>query len=789
MVSALSRKLLRDLARLWSQAAAIALVLACGVAILLMSLGMFQALETTREAYYDRQRFADVFARATRAPRALMPEIAALPGVVAAEARVAGLVTLDLAGRSRPGMGQVLSLPAAGGSPRLNVPILATGRLPDPEARDEVLVNAAFAKANGLGPGDRLVANLNGRKRGLAITGTALSPEFVYTLGPGALMPDNAGYGILWLPDRAAAAAFDLQGAFNDISLSLAGGADANAVIDALDRLLAPYGGTGAHGRDQQLSDAFVTAEIQQLKAMAWILPPVFFGISAFLVHMVLGRIVALERPVIGLLKALGYSNLAVAGHYLMLAALTAAAGILLGWAVGTWLSRALAELYAQFFDFPYLVWRAQPGPYAVAGLLGLAAASAGALQAAIAAGRLPPAEAMRPPAPPRYGRTLSDRLLAGAGLGQPAMMVWRGILRWPLRSGLTMLGLALAVAVMVAANFLDDALDKLIDIAFTQAARQDAALILGQEAAGIAVEEVRALPGVLIAEGQTSQPAILRHGPRERRIGIEARPPGADLARTVDSEGRPVALPPRGVLLSSRLAERLEARPGDVIEAEFLTGRRETHGLPVAGIVEQYFGLGAYMQADALAALRREAPRVGAVNVALDPAAQADFDAALKDIPALAGTVMLTQVRRSFEDTIAENVVIMNTIYITVAVLITFGVTYNGARIQLSERARDLASLRILGFTRGEVSGILVGESLVLAVAAQPVGWAIGGAIAGALAHGSQSDLYAVPVVLKPATFAAASLLVLAAAAGSALVVRRRLDQLDLVSVLKTRE
>lgn len=788
-MTALDRKLGRDLRRLWPQAAAIALVLACGVAILLTSLGMFRALETTRAAYYDRQHFADVFARAVRAPRALLPEVAAIPGVLAAEARVTGLVTLDLPDRVRPGIGQVLSLPADGGMPRLNVPILVSGRLPGPEARDEVMVNAAFAAANSLHPGDRLVANLNGRKRDLAITGMAVSPEFVYTLGPGALMPDPAGFAILWMPDRAAAAAFDRQGAFNDLSLALAGGARQAEVVEALDRMLAPYGGTGAHGRDQQLSDSFVTAEIQQLKAMAWILPPVFFGISAFLVHMVLGRIVALERPVIGLLKALGYSGAQVALHYLALAALTAAAGIALGWAVGTWLAREMSELYAQFFDFPYVVWQAAPGPYVAAGLLGLAAASGGALQAALSAARLPPAEAMRPPAPPRYGRTLTDRLLSGAGLGQPAMMVWRGILRWPLRSGLTTLGLAMAVAVMVAANFLDDALDKLVDIAFTQAARQDAVLILGSEAEAGAVEAALSLPGVMAAEGQASQPAILRHGARERRIGIEARPPGTDLARTVDAEGRPVGLPPSGLLLSSRLAERLGVRPGDRVEAEFLTGTREVHSLRVAGIVEQYFGLGAFMSADALAALRRQAPRVDAVNVMVDPAREAEFERALKDVPALAGTVMLTQVRRSFQDTIAHNVTIMNTIYVVVAVLITFGVTYNGARIQLSERARDLASLRILGFSRAEVSGILIGESMVLALAAQPVGWLIGGSIAGAMAHGSQSDLYSVPVVLKPATFAGASLVVLAAAAGSALAVRRRLDRLDLVAVLKTRE
>lgn len=789
MVTALSAKLLRDLRRLWPQAAAIALVLACGVAILVTALGMLGTLTAARDAYYDRQRFADVFAGATRAPRSLLPELAALPGVLAVEGRVAGLVPLAVPGRSRPAMARVLSLPAGGGAPRLNVPLLTAGRLPAPDAADEVLVSLAFARAHGLVPGARLDATLNGRKRSLRITGTARSPEFVYALGPGAMMPDAAGYAVLWLPEQAAAAAFGMTGAFNDLSLRLARGVDRTSIIEAVDRVLSPWGGTGSHGRADHPSDAFVTAEIEQLRGMAAVLPPIFFGISAFLVHMVLGRIVALERPVIGLLKAIGYSQRAIGAHYLALAVLTAAGGVLIGWAAGGWLAAALARLYVQFFDFPALAPHVAPGAYALAGLAGLAAAAGGALSAARGAARLPPAEAMRPPAPPAYGRTLADRALARARLGQPALMVARGLVRWPLRAGLSVLGLALAVAVMIASSMMDDALDRLTEVAFAQAARQDATLLLAADAPLRAVQDARRLPGVLAAEAQLTQPAILRNGTRLRRLAIEARAPGTDLARTVDATGHPVTLPPVGLLLSTRLAERLGVGPGDTVQAEFLTGRRETHVLRVAGLIEQHIGLGAYMDADALAALRREGPRVSAIHVALDPAHRAAFDAALAGLPALAGTALVAEARQSFRDTIAENVGIMTAVYVTLSVLITFGVTYNGARILLSERARDLAGLRILGFTRAEVSGILMGETLVLAVLAQPLGWLIGAGIAGLLVHGTDSDLYAVPLVLLPSTFAQASLVVLAAAVGSALVVRRRLDRLDLIAVLKTRE
>ncbi|MBN2905083.1 MAG: FtsX-like permease family protein [Rhodobacteraceae bacterium] len=787
-MQALDIKLLRDFRRLWAQALAIALVLGCGVAIFLTSFGMYRALEDTRAAYYERNRFADVFAETRRAPISLVPEIAAIPGVAGVETRVVGTVVLDIPGRVQTAVGRVISLPDDG-LPQLNRPILRAGTLPDPAATGQIAVNEPFATAHGFVPGDVISANLNGQKRPLTITGTFLSPEFIYTIGPGQLMPDNEGFAILWMPQRAAAAAFDMTGAFNGISLKLTRNADTAEVIDRLDDLLRPYGGFGAYGRDIQLSNSFIDAEIEQLRNMAMILPPVFFAISAFLVNMVLGRIVALERSEIGLMKAIGYSNWEVCLHYLMLAGLVALAGIALGWAAGSWLSHALAVLYADFFDFPFLIYRVSYDVYAISAVIALVAAGLGAVRAALAAASLSPAVAMAPPAPPRYSRSLFDRALGALRLSQPAMMVARAILRWPVRSGLTVLGLALAVAVMVAATFFDDALDKIVDGAFYQSNRQDAILMFSQDQPVSVLEEVRRLPGVLAVEGQLYLAADLHHGHLSKKIAIEARPPGTDLARVVDAQGRVVVPPPDAIVLADRLAVQLGVGPGDRIEVEFLGGRRETHSLPVAALVTQYFGLGAYMEFDTANRLFRQAPQVSSVNIALDTRAEAALHARLKDMPGLAGTIMMTETRRSFQDTIAENVVIMTTVYATIAVLITIGVAYNGARVQLSERARELASLRILGFTRSEVSVILMGETMLLALLAQPMGWGLGWAISWAMTAGFTSDLYAVPLVLRPATFARASLVVLGASLIAVLLVRRRLDRLDLVAVMKTRE
>jgi putative ABC transport system permease protein len=560
-------------------------------------------------------------------------------------------------------------------------------------------------------------------------------------------------------------------------------------VIDALDDLLEPFGGLGAYDRTMHQSNAFLDAEIKQLRGMAAILPPIFFAISGFLVSMVMGRIVALERSEIGLLKAVGYSDAEVCLHYLMLAGLIALVGIGVGWITGTILARAMAWQYAQFFDFPFVLFQVSYWVYAAAGLAALATTSLGAAQSALRAARLAPAIAMQPPAPPRFKRSFVDEVMAQMRLSQPTIMILRSIIRWPLRSFLTSLGLSLAVASVIATLFMYDALDEIIDLAFYQTNRQDAMLLFAEDVPEAALEETRNLPGILQAESQQFHAAVLHHGHLQKRIAIEARRPGTDLSRVLDVDGNPIVVPPGGIVLSERLARQLDLRRGDIVEVEFLSGRRETHDMVVTDLVTQYFGLGAYVDMTYLNALFRQNPRLSTVNVTLDEGEIDNLHARIKDLPRLSGIIEMTQNRRTFEDTIKENVVVMNAIYIGIAVLITIGVTYNAARIQLSERARELASLRILGFGRGEISYILVGELMLIALVAQPIGWLIGMWIAVTMTNAFTSDLYAIPLVLEPATFALGSLVVLLAAMASAMIVRRRLDNLDLVAVMKTRE
>ncbi|RME16653.1 MAG: ABC transporter permease [Alphaproteobacteria bacterium] len=785
---ALDRKLLRDIRRLWAQSLAIAAVLAGGVLVMVMSYGAQRSLSQTRDAYYERARFAHVWSEAARAPQTLVPEIAAIPGVAEVEARISEFAVLDIPGLEAPGLAQIVSIPESG-APRLNRLILREGRLPVPGHGDEVVVNEAFALAHDYHPGDGFSVTLNGQKRALTITGIVLSPEFIYSVPPGGMMPDDLHFGVMWMPEATLAAAFNLSGAFNSVSLALTRGANLEQVKDRLETLLKPYGGTGPYDRKAQTSNAFLDGELKQWDMMVKVLPPIFLAITAFLVNMVLGRLIALEREQIGLLKALGYGGLEIAWHYMKLALGIGAIGVVLGWVGGYWASIGIAKVYGDFFHFPYLVFLQRPSIYALSASIGLSAALLGAGFAVRRVVTLSPAVAMAPPAPTRFRRGLLDRVAALLRPRQTTMMILRSIGRWPLRAAMTTLGISMSAAMIVAGLFMIDSFDELLDVAFVQVNRQDAVITFAAPRLETVLDDVENLPGVMAAEGGFSAPARLYHGPRSRTIAIEGRRDGARLARVFDGERRVEVPPGDGIVLEARLARHLDARVGDVIEVEFLQRDSTRHKVVVTGTVQTFFGLGAYMGQDRLAALMQGAPQVLLANVMIDESRQGELFEAIKNAPGIARITLMENVRKSFDATMAESANISVAIFSIVASVIAVGVVYNSARIQLSERARELASLRILGFTRGEVSYILLGELFLLVAAAIPLGLWLGHGMAAGMVASFDSDLYSIPLLITRETYIRAALVVAAASAGSALIVRRRIDRMDLVSVMKTRE
>lgn len=788
LIAPLDRKLLRDIRAARGQATAIALVIAAGIALFLMSHGMLRSLDQTRLAYYDRYGMADIFAPVRRAPEPLIADIRALPGVAAAEGRISAPVLLDARGTDEPVSGRVVSLPDTG-TTSINLVFLRRGRMIEPFREDEILLSEPFAEAHGLEPGDRISATLHGAKREFRIVGIALSPEFVYTIAPGEFVPDDRRFGVMWMGYEALAAAFDLDGAFNEAVLRLGRGANPDRLIDALDRLLDPYGAIGAFTRADQISDKFLTSEFDQLRTMGTIMPAIFLGVAAFLLNVVVARLIEAEREEIGLMKAFGYSDREVAWHYLKFVLIMVTAGVLIGSGLGVWFGRAMAALYQDFFKFPFLLFRAGLDLFVTAAAVAAGAAVIGVAAALRRAVMLTPAVAMQPPAPLDYSRAGSFSPFWKRVLDQPTRMMLRQIRRRPVRSLLTSTGVALAVGIMVLSRFNISATDEMIDMNFNVAERQDITVNFAEAQSMKTVYELQRLPGVLRVEPFRSVSVRLRNGHVERLGALTGLAGDAVLSRAIDADRKQIALPGEGVVLAEKLAELLRVKPGDMLTVDVLEDRQPRLEIPVAGTAETFVGTPAYMRIEALNRALREGARVSGAHLAVDPAYKDQIYRKLKDMPMVAGVNLLRESEAAFRALMDESINTFVYIVILFASLIAVGVVYNGARIALAERRRELASLRVMGFTRGEVSYVLLGELGLLTLLALPLGCVVGYTLAWYLTEAMSTELYQIPLVVDRAAYGFASVVVLLAAGVSGFLVQRDIGRLDLVAVLKTRE
>lgn len=788
-MSLLDRKLLRDLSALKSQAFAVALVMACGLTMMIMTRSLILSLQTTRDVYYRDYRFAQVFAAVKRAPHGVADQLAAIPGVAAVQTGIAMRVILNLPGVAEPATGLINSLPEHG-EPQLNRLYLRSGRmLIGREAPGQILAGEAFAEANGLQAGDRFSAILNGRQQEFRVAGVVLSPEFVFEAPPGAALPDHRSYGVFWMPYKELATALNLDGAFNQVSLMLGPGASERAVITAVDRILAPYGGRGAYGLANHPSHVRVDDEIRVLQGLSIGFPLVFLSVAAFMTNAVMGRQITLQREQIAMLKACGFSNGEVGWHYFKFSLAIVAVGTALGVLGGVLLGHRLVEMYHLFFRFPSLDFHLARGVLVAAAAVSALAAFVGVAGAVRRAVRLPPAEAMRPEPPASFRPALVERIGGARWLATSVRMALRNIERKRTQAILTCVALALATGILIVPNSFRDGIGYVLDFQWDIIQRQTVTAMLAEPGPARAIADFRHLPGVIRAEPFRYVPAELRAGNRMRRIAVQGFSADGTLDRVIDARSRQIELPPRGLVISAKLAEILAVKLGDEVSIHTLEGAQRTIDVPVVGLAEDFAGIAAYMELHALNRLLLEGDMISGAHLSIAGGEWRAFLEAAKTLPKTAGVTVKTAIRESFRKTTAQSIGLIQVIYMTFATVVAFGIIYNSARISLSERARELATLRVLGFTRGEVGAVLVNELVLLTLLALPVGLGLGSLMARGIITSVNTETVRLPLILTPANYAFAVLVVSVASALSAWFATRKLSELDLVSALKTKD
>jgi putative ABC transport system permease protein len=788
MIPHLDRKLLRDLKRLKGQAAAVSLVMGCGLAMLIMARSLIYSLESTRSAYYQTNHFGEVFGSLKRAPNYLVDRLRDIPGVATAQTDLAVPVTLDLPGIAEPCSGLVRSLPDFG-EPELNRLFLRRGRWLDPGSRGAVLVGEAFAKANALNPGDTLTMLLNGRRQSFRIAGIVLSPEYIFESRPGAALPDNRTYGIFWLPYKEVATAWDLYGAFNHFSLTLAPGANERPAIAAVDRLLRPYGGLGAYGRRDHPSHIRVTDEIRVLTILAIGFPTVFLSVAAFMTNAVLTRLLALQREQIAILKAFGFTNKQIVVHYLKFAFVMVAAGLVLGLLGGVALGHKLVVMYELFFRFPDLRFHLDREAVALALGVGLGAVTLGVIGAVRKAAKLPPAEAMRPEPPANFRPALIERTGVARLLSHSFRIAVRNLERRPMQAIFTIAGLSLATALLILPNTFKAGIHEVLDFQWDVVQRQDVNLSLVEPSSARIANELAQLPGVTSLEPSRFAAVRIHFQGRSRQIGLRSLLPGGMHSRAVDTTGREIVPPDNGVILSAKLASVLGAKIGDTLVLEALEGRRRILNVPLMATAEDFTGIAAYMDLHAINRFLGEGDVITGASIGLDMSRRAEFLAALKQIPRVSTVAIKETMRKAFRETTAQSMGLIQSVYLTFAVIVAFGVIYNNARISLAERARELATLRVVGMTQREVGAILVTELVILAVVAVPLGLLLGTGLTTVIVGSVNTETIRLPLVFTSYTYSFAVITVTVASTLSALIVLRKLKQLDLIATLKAPE
>ena len=787
-MSILDRKLGRDLWRMRWQALSIAIVVACAVASFVAAVTTYRSLFESRDAFYTNARLAHLFVHVERAPLALLARVRDVPGVSEVDGRIAEDGRLELDGTTEPITARFVSIDAAAASP-LNGLVVRSGRGLRKGAADEIVLSELFAEAHAIEPGASINAIIKGTRHRLRVVGVGTSPEFVWAVPPRTGLPDAQHFGVAWADYDTLARMTGEEGTFNDAVIELVARTDVEEAKVTLDRLLAPYGSRGAVRRSDVPSAKLVDQKVEQLQKLASVLPLIFLGVAGFLLNMLLARIVGSQREQIATLKALGYRSRELAVHYVSLAAIVCAFGGAAGAMLGALGAKGLLRVYAVYFRFPSTVFRLDLRSLAIGIVVTAVFALGGAWLGVRRAVAVPPAEAMKPEPPASFGRTPLDRLGLYRFLSPAARMVLRESERRPVRTILSGASVALATAIVVIGGVSADSVDEVLRLEYEVVERQDLAATLNQPVSAAAVHEIEHVPGVLFAEGERSVAVRLHAGRREKTSALLGIEPDRQLHGLLNAERQPLVIPGYGVALSRPLANTLGVLPGDTIEIESLEAGGKTIPVEVSTIVDDLIGLYAYMDGTELRRAFGEVSLVNRILMRVDRAALDDVAARIEAMPAVAAISRPDVDRDLFRAEVTESYLVMQIMLAGFATAIAVGVVYNNARIALDVRSRDLATLRILGFTRRELATVLLGEQALQLILGIVPGLLLGKWLGARMLSAIDPELMRVPMTLSPTSQLRAAAVVVVAAVISALRVRARSDKLDLVAVLKARD
>ncbi|WP_028585345.1 ABC transporter permease [Desulfogranum mediterraneum] len=754
-MNALNRKLVRDIRHNLVLLLAVSAIIAVGIGCFVGMLSTARNLEYARSSYYSSCRLADFWLDLKKAPVQEVRRLAAIPGISEIRERIQFQVMLDLPGAEKPIGATLLSLPDQP-APVINNIILRQGTYFSPGRANEVIVSDKFAQARRIRPGDTIMAVLNNRRRELVVTGTAISAEFVYLASPGSMVDEPGSYGLLFIKRSFAEDSFGFHSGCNSVVGLLAPGARAESkvMVEALAARLKPHGVFSGIPRQEQFSPMVLDGEMKQLLNTAVIFPLFFLIVAALVLNVLMIRLAEQQRTVIGTLKAIGYDNRELMHHFLRFAAVTGLVGGLLGCLFGYLLGDAMTRMYVRYFTFPQLTSQLYPDLQLTGIAIALLFAILGTIRGVRRIMALEPAEAMRQAPPPLGGAVFLERFQGWwTGLDAQWQMILRGLLRNKGRTAIAMFSAALGSSIVVLAFGFVDSMDQMVRLQFERVLRSDYHLSFHDELSSSGLDAVRRLPGVNRAEPVLNLACTFRRNNRLKRGVIMAIHRGSSLTTPVDDQGRPIGLPATGLLMTTRLMEQLQLRPGELVEVVPVKGEQLSRRLPVIQSMESMLGLVVYAD---FHWLNRVLGTEGVLNevrilASHTPAQRQGFMTAIRAMPGLESLTDLGEQRQALNKQLNGAMRFSAVIMILLAGVIFFGAILNSTLIAIAERQREMATFRAMGYFSHEVARIFLRENLVNNLSGTLAGLPLGYWLLKASMQAFSTDAYSFPAHLAP--------------------------------------
>lgn len=784
----LFRNLFRDIKKSKGQFISILIIVVLGVSFYTSLNSMFRNLSNSSSKYYEEYRLADIWVDIYKSPESVKKYIEDLPNIQKVTERIVKDASVNISNENATL--RFITLPNVK-EDILNDIVIKSGRYFSEEDDNQCLLDEDFFKANDLKLGDYIYPIINGNEVKLKIIASVKSPEYVYTLRDSSeIMPDNKKFGIIYVKKSFGEAVFDFKGSINNISVKLLDTTKIESSKDDIKRALKNYGISGIIDRDEQTSTMIIQDEIEKMQAMGSSFPIIFFIVASVIIYIMMSRMVENQRGQIGVLKALGFSNLQVLIYYMSYAAIISISGSIIGSVIGTYMGIGLTTFINQYFNLPLAKTEIYLDLVIPASILTLTFSLFAGYHSCKSVFKIMPSEAMREKSPEIGKKTVIEKVnLIWKHTSNLEKIVIRNIFRYKKRAFLTSIGIIFSTAILLIALTMKDSTDFMIEQQYGSIQDYDIKVKFSSLISTNELDSIKTIEHVKDVEAILETGIEISNGWKSKNIELTALINEPKIYKVVNNHGENINMPKNGILIPDRLADTLSVDINDNVNIKFFLPGKAPKEVLVKGIIAQYVGSSAYTSMDNLNNLLGEGMIASSAVLKLDSSnSENEVKKYLRDMKGVTSVESKADSYNAFIKTMAAMKASIGSLIVLSAVLL-MAVLYNIAAINIFERQRELATLKVLGFHNNEIKKIIFNENYIIVSFAILFGIPLGNWLGKYIIVASSTDSYTIPHVISLKSYVITIILTLAFAIITNSILMKKIKSINMLEVLKNKE